>query len=241
MGIRGSSTQVHWEMTSRREPGWCLIVLLGLRCGNESTRAGTGVDPGGPAAQADAGMAEARCPNGALPDDTSLGAKCPIAIPAAGSCCGLPGLACPYPNGDDLSTPFSICFEDPQHPPYWQITSRLDKRICSRANEAGILLELDGGSACSDRPASSCAPDGVNSAQTLLDGELDAIVTRCGGIPNESLIEVEYSDGCPTKVVPHLSVPTPSLTTCIIAALSSLRSGCAIGLTCAYVERTTLQ
>jgi hypothetical protein len=77
--------------------------------------------------------------------------------------------------------------------------------------------------------------------QLLLDGELEALVAQCGDLPNESGIEVEYADSCPTKIVPNLSAPRPSLIDCMANALSSVRSGCAIGLDCASVERSTLR
>jgi hypothetical protein len=191
--------------------------------------------------QPDSDWALSTSTDGTLSEDATPADICPAAIPEAGAFCSLPRLACPYPTGDEQATPFAICVDDNLHPPSWQVIYQVDKRLCPSANKAGILLETDGGLACTDRPASPCILVGANSPQLRLDHELFSIIEGCGAVPNETFFEVEYRDGCPTKMIVTNISRLPLNLSCIVAALSSERSRCAIGLQCAETAWSTLQ
>lgn len=215
-------------------------ALLALACSQGSSQVASGVGPADAGTDAQVTATLAICPDGTRPMDTVLSTECPLVEPTPGSCCGALGKLCPYAPKDDFGTPFALCVSDPQHPPFWQQTVRIDRIACSHSQDSGIVVDADGGTPCADRQPTPCSPQGLQSAQSLLIEELDVAVTACGGIPNESSIEVDYRDGCPIKAIadrpPSLMPPVD----CLMAKLSSSRSGCALHLECAVVERSTL-
>jgi hypothetical protein len=87
-------------------------------------------------------------------------------------------------------------------------------------------------------------PQGLETPQTLLDAELVRVIEQCGGLPEESTVQVDFSDGCATAILAEVSGPPPrdeALVACLWPKLSATRFACAIGLACGIVSLSTLQ
>ncbi len=197
------------------------------------------------------------CPNGAAPTDADL-PDCPPTIPEAGSCCPVVGMVCFYPGSNETYRDVARCFDDSLHAPYWQQTVALDRLLCDRKTDA---LELGAGAlACEERGtkecnACNCAPSdsvcamrcgsssGLVTPQEQLNGDLDDLIRSCGGLPNESTIQVIFTDGCATALAASLPGPPgtyDALRECIEQALDEVHFECADSLECAEVVYSTL-
>ena len=199
---------------------------------------------GGPAAGSggDGGAGPPKaCPNGDLPDPM-LALGCPASIPDAGSCCAQVGLSCPYP-GDTAGHPLALCIDDSVHAPYWGQTAVLDRLVC---NLTGVLSPLGVGvgvAACSRRKVEPCGARDPSTPQTLLQSQFSTVVDTCGGLPDESTLEVEFQGGCGTRLSASISGlgDHADLLGCVGKALDALHFACADDLDCASVVRSTLR
>jgi hypothetical protein len=194
-----------------------------------------------------------------VPGDPTVGTtscaqppQCPTALPAAGSCCSAPGLTCLYPNGDPYATPAAVCIDDSSHPPFWQETLRVDRNRCTPGDASGAgpvgvdagTFGVDAGAACEARPEAPCQSYGFDTPQVLLDGDLQRLVSECGGLPDESTVQVDFADGCATAILAEVSGPPShgeAIAACLAPKLAATRFACAVGLSCAIVSQSTVQ
>jgi hypothetical protein len=216
-------------------------VACGSSGGGASSPGAAGEGASGGGAGATGGAGTELCPDGTAPTGTEP-TQCPELMPTGGTCCSEPGMACFYPGDDDSYRKLGLCFDDPQHPPYWQETLVLDRMLCQEASDA---IEIGSDAlACSERETVPCDPQGIVTPQELLDGQFDDLVVQCGGLPNESSLEVEFTDGCATGLVASISGPVDDsapLRSCIEQALDKVHFACADGLDCAGTGRSTLK
>jgi hypothetical protein len=198
------------------------------------------------------------CPNGASPTDADF-LGCPVTIPEGGSCCPVPGTACFYPGDNDTYRNLALCIDDPNHPPYWQQTLVVDRDVCDPAT-ALIPLGATGAPACAERQnkpcaACNCAPadsvcakrcgtsSGITTPQDELNLDLSQLTDSCGGLPNESSIQVIFVNGCATAVAASLPGPPGTfddLIACIKQSLDRVHFECADSLECGGTGRSTL-
>ena len=199
--------------------------------------AGGGAGAGSSAGAAGAVSAVA-CPNGDLPGP-ALAATCPASLPEPGSCCGRVGLSCSYP-GDSTSHVAAVCIDDSVHALFWGQTAVLDQLACS---SNAPVTPLAAGEPCTGRQAEPCMVHDLLTPQGLLNEQFATIVDGCGGLPDESSLEVEFDAGCATELSVQLHGATDAspLLGCVENALGVVRFSCADGLACARVERSTLR
>ena len=78
--------------------------------------------------------------------------------------------------------------------------------------------------------------------QTLLQSQFSTLIDGCGGLPDESSLEVEFQGGCATRLSASISGPPDhaDLLGCVGKALDALHFACADDLDCASVKRSTL-
>jgi hypothetical protein len=108
---------------------------------------------------------------------------------------------------------------------------------CTLANQPDsnqVNLETDGAS-CSDFPTEDCLPGPPAG--------LYGLIVECGGIPDETAVEVDFRDGCPTKLVTTISDSwwQSRLDDCMVPKLTGKRFQCAVGADCIGYLYTTLR
>jgi hypothetical protein len=139
-----------------------------------------------------------------------------------------------------MSHPAASCIDDSVHPPYWGQTAVLDRLLCTFS---GIVSPLGVGAvACSERKVEPCGAHDLSTPQMLLQSQFSTIVDGCGGLPDESTLQVEFQGGCATRLSASLSGATDQadLLSCVGKALDALQFACADDLDCASVKRSTL-
>jgi hypothetical protein len=218
----------------------CGALVCLIACGANSSKPPSTADAGseaGSGGDGGAGSTKA-CPNGDLPNPT-LALGCPTSIPDAGSCCAQVGQSCPYP-GDTVSHPVALCIDDSVHAPYWGQTDMLDRLVCTFS---GMVSPLGmGAGACSERKVEPCGARDLLTPQTLLQSQFSAIVDGCGGLTDESSLQVEFRGGCATRLSASLSgaADHADMLSCVGKALDALHFACADDLDCARVHHSTL-
>jgi hypothetical protein len=139
-----------------------------------------------------------------------------------------------------MSHPVALCVDDSVHASYWGQTAVLDRLVCTFSGTVSPLGV--GAGACSERKVEPCGAHDPITPQTLLQSQFFAIVDGCGGLPDESILQVEFRGGCATRL--SASVPGAAdhadMLSCVGKALDALHFACADDLDCASVERSTL-
>jgi hypothetical protein len=140
-----------------------------------------------------------------------------------------------------MSHPAALCVDDSVHALYWGQTAVLDRLVCTFSGTVSTLGM--GAGACSQRKTEPCATHDLLTPQTLLQSQFFTIVDGCGGLPDESSLQVELRGGCATRLSASLSGPTDhaDMLSCVGKALDALHFACADDLDCASVERSTLR
>jgi hypothetical protein len=139
-----------------------------------------------------------------------------------------------------MSHPVAVCVDDSVHAPSWGRTTVLDRLVCTFSGTVSILGM--GGGACSERKVEPCGAHDPITPQTLLQSQFSAIVDGCGGLPDESSLQVEFRGGCATRLSASLpgAADYAVMLSCVGKALDALHFACADDLDCASVERSTL-
>ena len=116
----------------------------------------------------------------------------------------------------------------------------VDQLACSGG---APVTPLAAGEPCAGRHAEPCPVHDLLTPQGLLNEQFATIVDGCGGLPDESSLEVEFDAGCATGFSAQLHGATDAspLLGCVENALGALHFSCADGLACARVERSTLR
>ncbi|AKU94984.1 hypothetical protein AKJ09_01648 [Labilithrix luteola] len=150
-------------------------------------------------------------------------------------------MACFYP-GDETYRKLARCIDDPQYGPYWQATYALDRLECGLSGNIVKVIELGADAlACSERETKPCDPQGLVTPQELLNDQFNKLVQKCGGLPNETSLEVRFTDGCATELRERGIDDDAARLSCIQQALDAVHFACADGLDCAAMEVSTLQ
>jgi hypothetical protein len=111
---------------------------------------------------------------------------------------------------------------------------------CPKHAVSSASIDFDGGLACSDRPAAQCGEGGVCS----LVEKFQAQVRMCGGLSNESFLQVDFEDGCATDITVDMGggvQRSVELVNCLAPMFASVRWDCAPELTCFILNPSTLQ
>ncbi len=242
------------------------LVASVVLCGSFPTVGCTESDSTGRDGGADSSSTDMRaditpgvCSTRATPTDADL-VGCSITMPEAGSCCPVPGTACYYPGDNDTYRKLALCIDDSNHPPFWQQTFVVDRDVCNLPT-AAIALGSTGAPTCAEREtkpcaACNCAPSdsvcamrcGASSSITTPQEELDLVdlselVDSCGGLPNESSIQVTFANGCATALAASMPGPPGTLDVlleCIEQSLDRVHFECADSLECGGTGRSTL-
>jgi hypothetical protein len=181
------------------------------------------------------------CPVG-LPPPVDGG--CPGALPQASTCCSPEGLVCTYPaqNVPDYaaSHPYAQCtaITTPTGDvPVWETGIAVDRNLCQPPSaDAGFsALEDDAGTECAARPIVACDPASPQTAQELLNAQVQQLVDSCGFLECAKGVQVDFQDGCAVDMgFSPYSYPSPSFSACVGAGLAASRFACADGLSCAF-------
>jgi len=107
--------------------------------------------------------------------------------------------------------------------------------------DAGVE-PLTGSTPCASRPITPCPA--ALPGQFPLAKQLESVIDQCGGIPDESTIEVWAGGGCVTDWKADISGPfdaSADRRDCMRGVLSAARYDCAAAPACASVQRSTLR
>ena len=169
----------------------------------------------------------------------SLPAQCPEAPPPEGNCSPIQ-LLCIYPGATSAEGTYNdafYCTED-LAVSYWDHTTHLESRACSRAALSGRDLEIDD---CATRVAEPCIVEPPQTEQEVLDQAIKSIAETCMPAA-ESGFEVEFENGCATKLVLTASpaFDSPAFYDCVEAVVATTRFDCASNLACSGADFSTV-
>jgi hypothetical protein len=193
------------------------------------------------------GSCDSQRPGSVIPEDAgSLDGQvddglCPRSVPTAGASCPRDQLVCVYPGGantDGIWHWTALC-ANPGSGPAWQISMHNERANCPLPGTDDRDLPVTD---CASRASQPCNPMITQTPQELLTRQIKDVAQACGGPPNESYFEVDFTDGCPSKLgllAPGIFAST-TFFDCVSAAVAGARFACAQNLACAQLHTSTL-